>query len=78
MKRFGIVIHDFEVVYLVKIIHFRASYMIFGFVVVFVGPFWCYFLVFGIFFGMRMCDFWGGLFHEIYSFVSSLHGFKFC
>ena len=62
-------------VYLVKFIHLRAPYKIFGFWNLW-GFFWGIFLVFEIFdngFGMRMGDFGGGaLFSEIYSFESSL------
>ena len=52
---------DFGEVYLVKFIHLRAPYKIFGFWYLW-GFFWGYFLVFEIFknyFGMRIGDFGG-------------------
>ena len=52
--------------------------MIFGFWqflgVLFWGNSWVY-EIFKNGFGMRMCDFGGGLFSEIYSFESSLYDF---
>ena len=70
---------DFGGVYLVTFIHllhpsaFLEYFLILGF-----GVFWGHFWDFEIFenvFGMRIGDFVGGLFSEIYSFESFLYNF---